>query len=74
MLFRSMADEQQATHDWREVAEALVRMVCQHCHYQDGEYDSGMLSANADAMRMLATHGRGTLTLDGHGRACRWKP
>lgn len=42
-----------------EALDALVGMVNQHCHEDDnGECDTGALSANAEAVDVLERHGR----------------
>ena len=52
----------------RELAEALEDMVRQHCPTDViGRYDSCALSANADAMRLLAKAGRCEIKAE-HGR------
>jgi len=40
-----------------DLLDALADMVNQHCQYKD-YLDSGGLSANDEAMRLLAAHGR----------------
>ena len=50
-----------------EMLEALEDMVNQHCSIENGELDSMALSANADAMRLLAKHNRIVITSE-YGR------
>ena len=49
----------------KELLDALQAMVSQHCHCDnDGPYHSGYLTANAEAMRLLAKHQRFKPTWD----------
>lgn len=50
-----------------ELVDALTDLACQHLDW-DGKLDSGCLSANAHALRLLARLGRVRLTQDGPGR------
>jgi hypothetical protein len=51
-----------------ELLEALYGMVCLHCYVDGGgELDSCALSDNAEAMELLARHGRLLIT-ERHGR------
>jgi hypothetical protein len=52
-----------------ELVDALEDMISQHTEW-NGEYDSGCLSANAHAIRLLARVVRVKLTQDGPGRNC----
>ena len=46
------------TETEKELLEGLRDMVRQHCYHDEkGRYDSGALSANADALELLAKHG-----------------
>lgn len=52
-----------------ELFEATLRMVEQHCvEHSDGTLDSGFLSANAYAMRVLAPIGGVEMVHNGYGR------
>jgi len=51
-----------------ELIDALEGMLVQHVEFKD-QVDSGCLSANAIAIRLLARLGRATLEDDGPGRS-----
>lgn len=52
-----------------ELAETLLDMVTQSCHQNEhGAYESGFISAYADAIRMLSNLGLMEITHDGYGR------
>ena len=56
--------------DCDEILEELEHMCRQHCYTNEATKvtDSGCLSANADALRLLGRLGRFTVVLDGPGR------
>lgn len=68
-------ERDQLQEQLEEVLDELEYMVIQHADGQDGEVNSGFLSANADAMDVLAEAGRLEL-LESHGRCvkARWIP
>jgi len=51
-----------------EYRDALLDMVWQHCHTEDGELDSMCLSANAEAMLLLIRDGVLVESTEGYGR------
>lgn len=66
-----MTDPETSLHfDVDELMEALADMVAQHCvgweeaEKENPELDSMALSSNAEAMRVLAKHGRLTIETD----------
>ncbi len=55
-------------YERNELFEGLLRMVQQHCHDDDGMYETGFLSANAFAIRTLCELGAMQMDHDGYGR------
>lgn len=54
-----MAECELMRRELDEAVEALADLVQQYCcHDESGRYDSMALSTNAEAMRVLAKHGR----------------
>jgi hypothetical protein len=49
----------------------IADLVAQHCHCEDEVYDSGCISANADAIRYLCEKGWMEMVQDGPGTNCR---
>jgi hypothetical protein len=58
-----------------DLLDALARMVDQHCAEKDGSLFSGCIEANAEAIELLAKHGRIELTGIPYGRSVsgKWK-
>lgn len=50
--------------------EIIADMVAQHCYEKEGIYESGCISANADAIRFLCAEGWMEMVHDGIGRNC----
>jgi hypothetical protein len=63
------ADEKQIMKELTESLEDMVRQHC-YCEQKTGYYDSGALTADADAMRLLAKLGKFEIDLD-RGRIVR---
>jgi len=63
-----MSDLTRIAKERDELLDALCDLVDQHCTYDNADgLDSMALSADADALRLLAKHGRVTITSE-HGR------
>ena len=56
----------------QELTDSLIDMVRQHCYMdqKEGWYDSGALTSDAEAMRLLARLGKFEIETD-HGRIVR---